>query len=336
MVVARVPLRACLRASSPGHPPSRRGASPRPPTKIVPRFGQRVVCKASAAPGSLADMQVTLVSVDVKPGDEEDFASESIANALASVEEPENCRFDVLRAVEDPSKFLLVEIYGTAAGPVAHKETDHYAQWRENVQDMMATPRSARKYVPVYPWPGLWGTAAASRRAREAELPRDDERVPDEDESSLNEKASTFLTLDAVAADEDALGAAYANADALDVEALIDSFGDTKVITHVHVSCVPGTEDAFAEASIANAASSVLEPGNLRFDVLRAADDARAFLLVEVYESPEAAAAHKKTSHYAEWREEVQDMMAEPRKATSYVARFPEDAEAWKMRLSEA
>ena len=336
MVVARVPLRACLRASSPGHPPSRRGASPRPPTKIVPRFGQRVVCKASAAPGSLADMQVTLVSVDVKPGDEEDFASESIANALASVEEPENCRFDVLRAVEDPSKFLLVEIYGTAAGPVAHKETDHYAQWRENVQDMMATPRSARKYVPVYPWPGLWGTAAASRRAREAELPRDDERVPDEDESSLNEKASTFLTLDAVAADEDALGAAYANADALDVEALIDSFGDTKVITHVHVSCVPGTEDAFAEASIANAASSVLEPGNLRFDVLRAADDARAFLLVEVYESPEAAAAHKKTSHYAEWREEVQDMMAEPRQATAYVARFPEDPGAWKMRLSEA
>ena len=336
MVVARVPLRACLRASSPGHPPSRRGASPRPPTKIVPRFGQRVVCKASAAPGSLADMQVTLVSVDVKPGDEEDFASESIANALASVEEPENCRFDVLRAVEDPSKFLLVEIYGTAAGPVAHKETDHYAQWRENVQDMMATPRSARKYVPVYPWPGLWGTAAASRRAREAELPRDDERVPDEDESSLNEKASTFLTLDAVAADEDALGAAYANADALDVEALIDSFGDTKVITHVHVSCVPGTEDAFAEASIANAASSVLEPGNLRFDVLRAADDPRAFLLVEVYESPEAAAAHKKTSHYAEWREEVQDMMAEPRQATAYVARFPEDPGAWKMRLSEA
>ena len=114
-------------------------------------------------------MQVTLVSVDVTPGDEEDFASESIANALASVEEPDNCRFDVLRAVEDPSKFLLVEIYKTAAGPVAHKETDHYAQWRENVQDMMATPRSARKYVPVYPWPGLWGTAAASRRAREVD-----------------------------------------------------------------------------------------------------------------------------------------------------------------------
>jgi len=286
-------------------------------------------------------MQVTLVSVDVTPGDEEDFASESIANALASVEEPENCRFDVLRAVEDPSKFLLVEIYATAAGPVAHKETDHYAQWRENVQDMMATPRSARKYVPVYPWPGLWGTAAASRRAREADEARPDDaasRAAEKD--ALNEKASTFLTLDATDADADALGAAYANADApgdgFDIDSLIDSFGDTKVITHVHVSCVPGTEDAFAEASTANAASSVLEPGNLRFDVLRAADDPRAFLLVEVYESPEAAAAHKKTPHYAEWREEVQDMMEEPRKATSYVARFPEDAEAWKMRLSEA
>ena len=135
-------------------------------------------------------MQVTLVSVDVTPGDEEDLASESIANALASVEEPENCRFDVLRAVEDPSKFLLVEIYATAAGPVAHKETDHYAQWRENVQDMMATPRSARKYVPVYPWPGLWGTAAASRCAAEGATRRRASRAAEKD--ALNEKASNF------------------------------------------------------------------------------------------------------------------------------------------------
>jgi hypothetical protein len=29
-------------------------------------------------------------------------------------------------------------------------------------------------------------------------------------------------------------------------------------------------------------------------------------------------------------------MMAEPRKAITYVARFPEDPGAWKMRLSEA
>ena len=55
-----------------------------------------------------------------------------------------------------------------------------------------------------------------------------------------------------------------------------------------------------------------------------------------MYDSPEAAAAHKQTPHYAEWREEVQDMMAEPRQATAYVARFPEDPGAWKMRLSEA
>ena len=69
---------------------------------------------------------------------------------------------------------------------------------------------------------------------------------------------------------------------------------------------------------------------------LNAADDPRAFLLVEVYDSPEAAAAHKQTPHYLEWRKEVQDMMAEPRKAITYVARFPEDPGAGKMRLSEA
>ena len=119
---------------------------------------------------------------------------------------------------------------------------------------------------------------------------------------------------------------AYANADALgdgfDIDSLIDSFGDTKVITHVHVSCVPGTEDAFAgvHRERRQQRSGAREPA-LRRASRRGRRRARFCL--SVYESPEAAAAHKKTSHYAEWREEVQDMMAEPRRATLHVARFP-------------
>jgi quinol monooxygenase YgiN len=40
-------------------------------------------------------------------------------------------------------------------------------------------------------------------------------------------------------------------------------------IAHVHVHVKPGMEDEFVDACVANAASSVLEPDNLRFDVLR-------------------------------------------------------------------
>ena len=41
-------------------------------------------------------------------------------------------------------------------------------------------------------------------------------------------------------------------------------------------------------------------------------------MLYEVYKSDEAAAAHKKTSHYLKWRETVEDMMVKPREGVKY------------------
>ena len=52
---------------------------------------------------------------------------------------------------EDPTRFVLIEIYATAEGPAAHKKTPHYAEWRKTVEDMMASPRSARTFRPVFP-----------------------------------------------------------------------------------------------------------------------------------------------------------------------------------------
>ena len=46
---------------------------------------------------------------------------------------------------------MLIEIYATAEGPAAHKKTPHYAEWRTTVEDMMASPRSARTFRPVFP-----------------------------------------------------------------------------------------------------------------------------------------------------------------------------------------
>lgn len=72
-------------------------------------------------------------------------------NARHSAQEPGVARFDVLQDQEDPTKFVLVEVYKTAEAPAAHKETAHYLKWRDTVADMMAEPRQARKFSNLFP-----------------------------------------------------------------------------------------------------------------------------------------------------------------------------------------
>lgn len=96
------------------------------------------------------------------------------------------------------------------------------------------------------------------------------------------------------------------------------------LIVHVHVHIKPESVADFKRATIENARSSVQEPGIARFDVVEQQDDATRFVLIEVYRSPEAAAAHKETAHYAKWRDAVADMMAEPRQSVKYNAVFPD------------
>jgi autoinducer 2-degrading protein len=96
------------------------------------------------------------------------------------------------------------------------------------------------------------------------------------------------------------------------------------LIVHVHVRVKPESVADFRQATLENARSSVQEPGIARFDVVERQDDATRFVLIEVYRSPEAAAAHKETAHYARWRDAVADMMAEPRHSVKYNDVFPE------------
>lgn len=98
------------------------------------------------------------------------------------------------------------------------------------------------------------------------------------------------------------------------------------LVVHVQVHVRPEHVAAFKAATIANASASVREPGIARFDVVQQADDPTRFVLVEVYRTPEAPAAHKETAHYAAWRDAVAPMMAEPRTSVKYSNVFPPDA----------
>jgi len=96
-------------------------------------------------------MLVVHVFVHVKPECVEAFKSASVENARHSVQEPGIARFDVIQQADDPTRFVLVEIYRTAEAPAEHKATTHYAAWRDAVVEMMAEQRSSIKYANVFP-----------------------------------------------------------------------------------------------------------------------------------------------------------------------------------------
>ncbi len=102
-------------------------------------------------------MYIVHVFVHVKPGSVEAFKVATLANARNSVQEPGIARFDVVQQLDDPTRFVLVEVYRTEADTGKHKETAHYATWREAVADMMAEPRSSIKYANVFPSDEGWG-----------------------------------------------------------------------------------------------------------------------------------------------------------------------------------
>jgi (4S)-4-hydroxy-5-phosphonooxypentane-2,3-dione isomerase len=97
------------------------------------------------------------------------------------------------------------------------------------------------------------------------------------------------------------------------------------LVVHVHVQVKPECVAAFRDATVENARASVQEPGIARFDVVQQEGDPARFILVEVYRTPDAPAAHKQTAHYQQWRDVVEPMMAAPRSSVKFSNVFPAD-----------
>jgi (4S)-4-hydroxy-5-phosphonooxypentane-2,3-dione isomerase len=96
-------------------------------------------------------MIVTCVHVHVKADKIDDFKKATLANHAESVKEPGNLRFDLIQNAAEPDKFMLYEAYESEPAAAAHKNTAHYAIWRDTVADWMATPRQGIKYNIVAP-----------------------------------------------------------------------------------------------------------------------------------------------------------------------------------------
>ena len=96
-------------------------------------------------------MFIVHVHVQVKPEFVEAFKEATLENGRNSVQEAGIARFDVIQQLDDPTRFVLVEVYRTPEDPARHKETAHYQTWRDTVAEMMAEPRSSVKYGNVFP-----------------------------------------------------------------------------------------------------------------------------------------------------------------------------------------
>ena len=101
-------------------------------------------------------MYIVHVHVHVKPEFVEAFKQATIENASNSVQEAGIARFDVIQQSDDATRFILVEVYKNVEASAAHKETAHYAKWRDTVAEMMAEPRLGIKFRNIYPDDKNW------------------------------------------------------------------------------------------------------------------------------------------------------------------------------------
>jgi autoinducer 2-degrading protein len=98
-------------------------------------------------------MYVVCVRIQVVAGRADELITATLENARATRTEPGNARFDVLRAVEDSSRFTLYEVYASQKDFAQHQETAHYLHWKERVAALMAVPRVGEKHVSLFPEP---------------------------------------------------------------------------------------------------------------------------------------------------------------------------------------
>jgi quinol monooxygenase YgiN len=101
-------------------------------------------------------MLILVVHIRIKAEHVEAFREATIENARHSLQEPGVAQFDCLQQTDEPTRFVLYEVYRDSAATVAHKATAHYGTWLAKVDHMFAEPRTRALYQNVYPADQDW------------------------------------------------------------------------------------------------------------------------------------------------------------------------------------
>ena len=101
-------------------------------------------------------MHIVHILIHVKNDKIEEFKNASLENAKNSLKEPGIARFDLIQQKDDPTRFLLLEVYRTPKDVVRHKETAHYKRWQETVEPWMQEARTRIIYQNIFPDESGW------------------------------------------------------------------------------------------------------------------------------------------------------------------------------------
>jgi autoinducer 2-degrading protein len=101
-------------------------------------------------------LHIAIVQAQVRPDCVDEFRAATEVNARESRREAGVIRFDVIQELEDPTRFVLIEVFRDPAAANSHRETAHYQHWRDTVAPLMAEPRTNKKYVNVSPEDAGW------------------------------------------------------------------------------------------------------------------------------------------------------------------------------------
>ena len=95
-------------------------------------------------------MFIAAVHVYVKPDKVDEFIEGIKANHLASIAEPGCLRFDVAQSKEDPTEFILWEVYVDEAANAFHKTTPHYLEFKARMPELMSKERHSDLFDGIY------------------------------------------------------------------------------------------------------------------------------------------------------------------------------------------
>ena len=96
-------------------------------------------------------MHIVHVHIHIKPDQIEAFKGATIENARTSLTEPGIASFNIIQQADDPTRFILEEIYYSSDDPAKHRETLHFNKWRTIAEPMMAEPRTRTVYKKIFP-----------------------------------------------------------------------------------------------------------------------------------------------------------------------------------------
>ena len=95
-------------------------------------------------------MFVVCVTIFVRSEFLQPFIAATLDNATHTRLEPGNIRFDVLQGEDDPTRFMLYEVYQAQDDFAAHQTTAHYHRWKSAVPDWVAQPRTNTRNHPLF------------------------------------------------------------------------------------------------------------------------------------------------------------------------------------------